>query len=141
MIIVEEVLRHEISYGEFKKYPGLEQLSTPELEELLRQDFATSEDDEASMVFLTEIMEVIHSREAQIPSPVDENTAWETFLSRNVTPAVTPDSSPPQSQSAQPRQKLSRFPKKRTEAPPEIAVVSFLCRRPLFGGLLFSSFR
>ena len=100
-----------------KKYPGLEQLSTPELEELLRQDFATSEDDEASMVFLTEIMEVIHSREAQIPSPVDENTAWETFLSRNVTPAVTPDSSPaPESERAT-TPEVILFPQKENRSP------------------------
>lgn len=68
-----------------KKYPGLEQLSTPELEELLRQDLVTSEDDDASMALITEIMEVIDARETQIPSPIDADTAWQTFLARNVT--------------------------------------------------------
>ena len=48
-----------------KKYPGLEQLSTVELEDLLRRDFAASEDDDASMALITEIMEVIQAREAQ----------------------------------------------------------------------------
>lgn len=62
-----------------KKYPGLEQLSTPELEELLRQDLVTSEDDDASMALITEIMEVIDARETQIPSPIDADTAWRPF--------------------------------------------------------------
>ena len=48
-----------------KKYPGLEQLSTAELEALLRRDFAASGDDDASMALITEIMEVIQAREAQ----------------------------------------------------------------------------
>lgn len=68
-----------------KKYPGLEQLSTAELEELLRQDYFTSEDDDASILLISEIMEVIDSREPQETLPIDENTAWETFLARNVT--------------------------------------------------------
>lgn len=63
-----------------KKYPGLEQLSTAELEDLLRRDFAASEDDDASMALITEIMEVIQDREAQQELPVDEDTAWEMFL-------------------------------------------------------------
>ena len=63
-----------------KKYPGLEQLSTAELEDLLRRDFAASEDDDASMALITEIMEVIQAREAQQELPVDEDTAWEMFL-------------------------------------------------------------
>lgn len=72
-----------------KKYPGLEQLSTAELEDLLRRDFATSEDDDASMALITEIMEVIQDREAQQELPVDEDTAWEMFLERNIRNAVT----------------------------------------------------
>lgn len=72
-----------------KKYPGLEQLSTVELEDLLRRDFAASEDDNASMALITEIMEVIQAREAQQELPVDEDTAWEMFLERNIRNAVT----------------------------------------------------
>lgn len=100
-----------------KKYPGLEQLSTPELEELLRRDFATSEDDEASMVFLTEIMEVIRSREAQVPSPIDEDTAWETFLSRNVTPAANLDSPPAPEPEPATTPEVIPFPQKRERKP------------------------
>lgn len=72
-----------------KKYPGLEQLSTVELEDLLRRDFAASGDDDASMALITEIMEVIQAREAQQELPVDEDTAWEMFLERNIRNAVT----------------------------------------------------
>ena len=72
-----------------KKYPGLEQLSTAELEDLLRRDFAASGDDDASMALITEIMEVIQDREAQQELPVDEDTAWEMFLERNIRNAVT----------------------------------------------------
>lgn len=72
-----------------KKYPGLEQLSTAELEDLLRRDFAASGDDNASMALITEIMEVIQAREAQQELPVDEDTAWEMFLERNIRNAVT----------------------------------------------------
>lgn len=68
-----------------RKYPGLEQLSTEELEDLLRRDFATSEDDDASTALITEIMEVIKTREAQQELPVDEDTAWEMFLKRNIS--------------------------------------------------------
>ena len=72
-----------------KKYPGLEQLSTAELEDLLSRDFAASGDDDASMALITEIMEVIQAREAQQELPVDEDTAWEMFLERNIRNAVT----------------------------------------------------
>ena len=72
-----------------KNYPGLEQLSTAELEDLLRRDFAASGDDDASMALITEIMEVIQDREAQQELPVDEDTAWEMFLERNIRNAVT----------------------------------------------------
>ena len=72
-----------------KNYPGLEQLSTAELEDLLRRDFAASEDDDASMALIIEIMEVIQAREAQQELPVDEDTAWEMFLERNIRNAVT----------------------------------------------------
>ena len=72
-----------------KKYPGLEQLSTAELEDLLRRDFAASGDDDASMALITEIMEVIQDREAQQELPVDEDTAWEMFLERNIRNAAT----------------------------------------------------
>ena len=38
---------------------------------------------------ITEIMEVIQAREAQQELPVDEDTAWEMFLERNIRNAVT----------------------------------------------------
>ena len=72
-----------------KKDPGLEQLSTAQLEDLLRRDFAASGDDNASMALITEIMEVIQDREAQQELPVDEDTAWEMFLERNIRNAAT----------------------------------------------------
>lgn len=78
-----------------KKYPGLEQLSTVELEDLLRRDFAASEDDNASMALITGIMEVIQAREAQQELPVDEDTAWEMFLERNIRNAVTSNEEAP----------------------------------------------
>lgn len=41
------------------------------------------------MALITEIMEVIQAREAQQELPVDEDTAWEMFLERNIRNAVT----------------------------------------------------
>ena len=41
------------------------------------------------MALITEIMEVIQDREAQQELPVDEDTAWEMFLERNIRNAVT----------------------------------------------------
>lgn len=67
-----------------KKYPDLEKLSTQALEDLLRQDLTASEDDSDSAEFILALMEVIHAREAQQPSPIDEDTAWNTFLERNL---------------------------------------------------------
>ena len=45
------------------KYPGLSQLSTPELEELLRREFAASGEDGPDLEARMAIMEVITSRE------------------------------------------------------------------------------
>lgn len=82
-----------------KKYPYLEQLSTQELEDLLQKDFVTSEDDPDSTELILAIMEVIHAREVQQTPPIDEDTAWNTFLARNIHGNAAPD---PQSQKAPP---------------------------------------
>ena len=73
-----------------KKYPYLEQLSTQELEDLLQKDFISSEDNDDSTELILAIMEVIHAREAQQSPPIDDDTAWETFLARNTKVKTTP---------------------------------------------------
>mgnify|MGYP000022534374 FL=1 len=79
-----------------KKYPVLAQLSTQALEDLLRQDVTPSADSNDSAERILAIMEVIHAREAQQPSPIDADTAWETFLARNTVgkPTPAPDHTP-----------------------------------------------
>lgn len=91
-----------------KKYPDLERLSTQELEELLRQDLTTSEDNPDSTELILAIMEVIHAREAQQAPPIDEDTAWNTFLERNHPSSV-----------------FSALQANPIPSPPEEALVSF----------------
>lgn len=63
-------------------YPGLEQLSTQELEELLRRDFAAGEGNSDTDLVMA-IMEVIAQR--RTPT-VDTDAAWETFRTKYIDP-------------------------------------------------------
>lgn len=72
---------------------GLEQLSTQELEELLRRDFAAGEGNSDTDLVMA-IMEVIAQR--RTPT-VDADAAWETFRTKYIDPQeVTAPSLPPE---------------------------------------------
>ena len=62
----------------------LEQLSTEELEELLRLDFNADEED-ADPELVLAIMEVIQKREPENIPPIQPEETWKTFQARNLT--------------------------------------------------------
>ena len=64
-------------------YPGLEQLTTQELEDLLRQDFAAGEG-HSDPELVTAILEVIAQRTPDEALPVDTDTAWASLRARTL---------------------------------------------------------
>lgn len=64
-------------------YPGLEQLTTQELEDLLRQDFAAGEG-HSDPDLITAILEVIAQRTPDEALPVDTDTAWASLRARTL---------------------------------------------------------
>lgn len=64
-------------------YPGLEQLTTQELEDLLRQDFAAGEG-HSDPELVTAILEVIAQRIPDEALPVDTDTAWASLRARTL---------------------------------------------------------
>lgn len=64
-------------------YPGLEQLTTQELEDLLRQDFAAGEG-HSDPDLVTAILEVIAQRTPDEALPVDTDTAWASLRARTL---------------------------------------------------------
>lgn len=64
-------------------YPGLEQLTTQELEDLLRQDFAAGEG-HSDPDFVAAILEVIAQRTPDEALPVDTDTAWASLRARTL---------------------------------------------------------
>lgn len=80
-----------------RKHLGLEQMSTEELEDLLRREVAASED---NLDLILAIMEVIKGREVEQDPLIDEDTAWNTFLARNNLPASTEQSTETSEQTA-----------------------------------------
>lgn len=64
-------------------YPGLEQLTTQELEDLLRQDFAAGEG-YSDPDLVTAILEVIAQRTPDEALPVDTDTAWASLRARTL---------------------------------------------------------
>lgn len=67
-------------------YEYLEQLSTEELEELLRLDF-NADEEEADPELVLAIMEVIQKREPENIPPIQPEETWKTFQARNLTEA------------------------------------------------------
>lgn len=66
------------------KYAYLEQLTTEELDELLRLDFNASEEDTDPELVLA-IMEVIMKREPESVPQIKPKETWKTFQARNLT--------------------------------------------------------
>lgn len=66
------------------KYAYLEQLTTEELDELLRLDFNASEED-ADPELVLAIMEVIMKREPESVPQIKPEETWKTFQARNLT--------------------------------------------------------
>ena len=66
------------------KYAYLEQLTTEELDELLRLEFNANEED-ADPELVLAIMEVIAKREPEDIPPTDPEETWKTFQARNLT--------------------------------------------------------
>lgn len=66
------------------KYAYLEQLTTEELDELLRLEFNANEED-ADPELVLAIMEVIAEREPEDIPPIDPEETWKTFQARNLT--------------------------------------------------------
>ena len=66
------------------KYAYLEQLTTEELDELLRLEFNADEED-ADPELVLAIMEVIAKREPEDIPPIDPEETWKTFQARNLT--------------------------------------------------------
>lgn len=66
------------------KYAYLEQLTTEELDELLRLDFNASEEDTDPELVLA-IMEVIMKREPESVPQIKPEETWKTFQARNLT--------------------------------------------------------
>lgn len=66
------------------KYAYLEQLTTEELDELLRLEFNADEED-ADPELVLAIMEVIAEREPEDIPPIDPEETWKTFQARNLT--------------------------------------------------------
>lgn len=66
------------------KYAYLEQLTTEELDELLRLEFNADEED-ADPELVLAIMEVIAKREPEDIPPTDPEETWKTFQARNLT--------------------------------------------------------
>ncbi len=64
-------------------YPGLEQLTTQALEDLLRQDFAAGEG-HSDPELVTAILEVIAQRIPDEALPVDTDTAWASLRARTL---------------------------------------------------------
>ena len=64
-------------------YPGLEQLTTQELEDLLRQDFAAGEG-HSDPDLIPAILEVIAQRTPDETLPVDTDTAWASLRARTL---------------------------------------------------------
>ena len=64
-------------------YPGLEQLTTQQLEDLLRQDFAAGEG-HSDPDFVAAILEVIAQRTPDEALPVDTDTAWASLRARTL---------------------------------------------------------
>lgn len=86
------------------KYAYLEQLTTEELDELLRLDFNADEED-ADPELVLAIMEVIMKREPEsIPQTKPEET-WKTFQARNLT--EEPENKPEQEKK---QEKVISFP-------------------------------
>ena len=63
------------------KYAYLEQLTTEELDELLRLEFNADEED-ADPELVLAIMEVIAEREPEDIPPIDPEETWKTFRQR-----------------------------------------------------------
>lgn len=66
------------------KYEYLEQLSTKELDELLRMEFNADEEN-ADPELVLSIMEVIAKREPEDIPPADPEETWKMFQARNLT--------------------------------------------------------
>lgn len=66
---------------EKKTYPGLDKLSTEELEKLLRQDIEADSEEVPDIAYISAILEVIHERKAleAEQESVDVEAAWQNF--------------------------------------------------------------
>lgn len=104
-------------------YPGLEQLPTPELEELLRQDFAAGEG-QSNLELVTAILEVIAQREA-LPQPSEEtDAAWQQVRARAIEETAAPV---PSQEAAAPVSMSQQRPKRRIAPRRAIAVAAVVC--------------
>lgn len=104
-------------------YPGLEQLPTPELEELLRQDFAAGEG-QSNLELVTAILEVIAQREALTQPSEETDAAWQQVRAR----AIEETAAPVPSQEAAAPVSMSQQRQKRRIAPRRaIAVAAVVC--------------
>ena len=92
-------------------YAYLEQLTTEELEELLRLDFNADEED-ADPELVLAIMEVIQTREPENIPPIQPEETWKTFQARNLTEAPQQTTEQPAAQTKETVEKY-QFPRKR----------------------------
>ena len=108
-------------------YPGLEQLSTQELEELLRRDFAAGEGNSDTDLVMA-IMEVIAQR--RTPT-VDADAAWETFRTKYIDPQEAAAASLPSEEAHEAKPTVvplpSQKPPKKRRPRRALAVAAVVC--------------
>lgn len=69
-----------------KSYPNLEKLNMDQLQDLLRQDYESSDDDEMDMEYISAIIEVIKKRNLESDEPVqfDVKADWKAFKEKYI---------------------------------------------------------
>lgn len=93
----------------FENYPGLDQLSTEKLNQLLQREFAASEETGPDTAFIAAILEVIQQRNALEATDEEAEASLAQFHARYMT-QETPEE-PPQPQPEEPS--VVPFPKKK----------------------------
>lgn len=125
----------------------LENLSIPELEALLQQDFLASDSSSPDADYIMAIVEVIHKKERALPDyqPLDTAKAWEEFKSFYITekgransiycPDETDEEKPVHLQAAQrpPKHKQSKIIRRCLLAAASLCLLMALTCIPIFG--------
>ena len=125
----------------------LENLSIPELEALLQQDFLASDSSSPDADYIMAIVEVIHKKERALPDyqPLDTAKAWEEFKSFYITekgransiycPDEKDEEKPVHLQAAQrpPKHKQSKIIRRCLLAAASLCLLKALTCIPIFG--------